>query len=124
MDWTKTTLGMLLAHIYLAIGIILPSTPLRAFRSAVESHVSKGGASGALFFKSHCDRFIVKSCTAEEMRTLRRIAPLLQEHFQENPKSLLGKVSVSIYLVACRLTDVMLRPIDIWSIQTEDVRLW
>lgn len=64
----------------------------RAFRSDVQSRLVKGGASGSLFFKSKCERFIIKSCTRAEMKKLRAIAPALEQHFAEHPNSLITKV--------------------------------
>ena len=43
-----------------------------SFEQRVENRVTHGGASNALFFFSACNRFIAKSCTAEEMMCIRK----------------------------------------------------
>ncbi len=55
--------------------------------------MTEGGASNALFFYSKCNRFIVKSCTASEMKQIRGKARLLRDHFQASPNSFLTKVT-------------------------------
>jgi hypothetical protein len=66
----------------------------RAFHSDVKSRMVKGGASGSLFFKSKCERFILKSCSVAEMKKLRAIAPALEQHFAYNRESLITKVFI------------------------------
>ncbi len=70
--------------------------PILTFHSAfdqdIQSRVTEGGASNALFFYSRCGRFIAKSCTTEEMSHIRKIAPLLEEYFKTQRETLITKV--------------------------------
>jgi hypothetical protein len=43
----------------------------RQFKTTIKERVTSGGASGAFFFFSRDELFIAKSCTTEEMETIR-----------------------------------------------------
>lgn len=51
-----------------------------------------GGSSGAFFFQSHDERFVVKSMTRQECLVLCRILPTYLEHLRANPQSLLVRI--------------------------------
>lgn len=65
----------------------------RAFEKDIQSKVTEGGASNALFFYSQCGRFIAKSCTTAEMLHIRKVAPTLNEYFRNQKNTLITKVS-------------------------------
>lgn len=70
-------------------------------QKTAKARVTAGGASGAFFFFSGDERFIAKSCTAGEMRELRRIADQYATYVSGNPETfivrILGAYSLTIY---------------------------
>lgn len=63
-----------------------------SFEKPIKLHLAEGGASNALFFFSECRKFIAKSCTAQEMMTVRTHAGQLRDHFRENRSSLITRI--------------------------------
>lgn len=53
--------------------------------------LSSPGKSGALFYISHDDRFLIKTMRRNEMRTLLAMLPQYYEHVQNNPHTLVTK---------------------------------
>jgi 1-phosphatidylinositol-4-phosphate 5-kinase len=53
--------------------------------------LSSPGKSGALFYISHDDRFLIKTMRKNEMKTLVAMLPQYYEHVQNNPHTLLTK---------------------------------
>lgn len=53
--------------------------------------LSSPGKSGALFYISHDDRFLIKTMRRNEMRTLLAMLPQYYEHIQNNPHTLVTK---------------------------------
>ncbi|KAJ9447379.1 hypothetical protein DIPPA_20452 [Diplonema papillatum] len=49
------------------------------------------GSSGQFFFASHDDRFILKTISATETRTLRRMLPAYLQHLKDNPDTLITR---------------------------------
>jgi len=64
----------------------------QSFEKPIKLHLAEGGASNALFFFSECRKFMAKSCTAEEMITVRTHAGELRDHFRQNRNSLISKI--------------------------------
>ena len=50
------------------------------------------GASGSFFFFSHDKKFIIKTIPKDELKEILRLLPSLKDHYQNNPRSLLGKI--------------------------------
>jgi hypothetical protein len=67
----------------------------RSFEKRIQNRVTEGGASNALFFYSQCNRFIAKSCTAQEMMQVRENATALRNYFVENKQTYITKVRSS-----------------------------
>jgi 1-phosphatidylinositol-4-phosphate 5-kinase len=53
--------------------------------------LSSPGKSGALFYISHDDRFLIKTMRKNEMQTFLRMLPAYFTHAQNNPHMLLTK---------------------------------
>jgi 1-phosphatidylinositol-4-phosphate 5-kinase len=53
---------------------LLTAVFVRQFKTTIKERVTQGGASGAFFFFSRDELFIAKSCTTEELETIRRNA--------------------------------------------------
>lgn len=68
-----------------------------AFDRDIQSKVTEGGASNALFFYSRCGRFIAKSCTISEMSHIRQVAPQLADYFRQQRNTLITKVILLFY---------------------------
>lgn len=64
----------------------------RSFEKRIQNRVTEGGASNALFFYSQCNRFIAKSCTAEEMKQVRENVTALRNYFVKNKHTYITKV--------------------------------
>ena len=64
----------------------------QSFEKPIKLHLAEGGASNALFFFSECRKFMAKSCTAEEMTTVRTHAGALRDHFRQNRNSLISRI--------------------------------
>lgn len=70
-------------------------------QKTAKARVTAGGASGAFFFFSGDERFIAKSCTAGEMRELRRIVDQYTAYVTTHPETFIvrifGAYSLTIY---------------------------
>jgi 1-phosphatidylinositol-4-phosphate 5-kinase len=53
--------------------------------------LSSPGKSGALFYISHDDRFLIKTMRRNEMKTFLKMLPEYYEHIQSNPHTLVTK---------------------------------
>jgi 1-phosphatidylinositol-4-phosphate 5-kinase len=53
--------------------------------------LSSPGKSGALFYISHDDRFLIKTMRRNEMKTFLKMLPAYYQHIQSNPHTLLTK---------------------------------
>jgi hypothetical protein len=68
-----------------------------AFSNTIKERLTQGGASGAFFFFSKGEKFIAKSCTDEEMETLKTNARQYADYMVANPGSYISKVCLSIF---------------------------
>ena len=49
------------------------------------------GRSGSFFFFSHDNKYIIKTCSKEELKLFLKMLPDLAEHYKNNPNSLIAK---------------------------------
>lgn len=63
-----------------------------SFKNVLKERLTQGGASGAFFFFSDHEQFIAKSCTEEEMATLRKNAPAYAKYLILNKESYISKI--------------------------------
>ena len=68
----------------------------RSFEATLKERVTQGGASGAFFFFSKNETLIAKSCSLEELTSLRTYAKKYADYMEENPESYIGKVGVAL----------------------------
>ena len=79
---------------------------IRQFHTTIKERVTQGGASGAFFFFSRDEIFIAKSCTKEELETIRSNAKSYADYLESKAgsRSFISKVC----LLCCRLRCVVL----------------
>jgi hypothetical protein len=65
---------------------------ITAFSTTIKERLTQGGASGAFFFFSKGERFIAKSCTMQEMETLKTNAKAYADYMVANKNSYISKV--------------------------------
>ena len=65
---------------------------MSAFEHTIKERVAEGGASGAFFFYSQGERFVAKSCTAEELNNLLGNASNYTEHVTNHPNCIINNV--------------------------------
>ena len=75
--------------------------------------MSSSGSSGSIFFKSHDERFIVKSLPNHEKNTLLRILPDYFAHMQHNPDTLMTRF--------CGLFDVIIDGTTVTLLSMENI---
>jgi 1-phosphatidylinositol-4-phosphate 5-kinase len=63
-----------------------------AFSNTIKERLTSGGASGAFFFFSKGEKFIAKSCTMEEMETLKTNAKAYADYMVANKHSYISKI--------------------------------
>jgi hypothetical protein len=64
-----------------------------AFSNTIKERLTQGGASGAFFFFSKGEKFIAKSCTMEELETLKLNAKAYADYMVTHRNSYISKVS-------------------------------
>lgn len=69
-----------------------PSLLFSAFSTTIKERLTQGGASGAFFFFSKGEKFIAKSCTLEELETLRTNAKAYADYMVAHPNSYISKI--------------------------------
>eukprot|EP00599_Poterioochromonas_sp_BG-1_P003773 CAMPEP_0173153928 /NCGR_PEP_ID=MMETSP1105-20130129/13163_1 /TAXON_ID=2985 /ORGANISM="Ochromonas sp., Strain BG-1" /LENGTH=797 /DNA_ID=CAMNT_0014069979 /DNA_START=811 /DNA_END=3207 /DNA_ORIENTATION=+ len=65
---------------------------INAFSNTIKERLTQGGASGAFFFFSKGEKFIAKSCTTEEMDTLKTNAKAYADYMVNHPNSYISKI--------------------------------
>lgn len=64
----------------------------RYFATTIKERLTQGGASGAFFFFSKGEKFIAKSCSGEELDTLRNNAQAYADYMERNPDSCISRI--------------------------------
>ena len=65
----------------------------QSIEQPVKQRLTEGGASGAFFLFSQCERFMVKSCSKEEMMVLLENAEDYASYLSRNRDSFIARVS-------------------------------
>ena len=61
-------------------------------RNTVFKSGEGAGRSGSFFFFSHDSKFIIKTMTTGELNLVLKLVPALEEHYLDNPNSLLARI--------------------------------
>lgn len=72
------------------------------FSTTIKERLTQGGASGAFFFFSKGEKFIAKSCTAEEIESLTGSAARYSEYLTQHKDSFISKVAARHSHLAAR----------------------